>query len=57
MDDMSLFSPFGSAPSGGFYSRGGDKKEVERKGRRISTGNAWEKIGERRAREGARRWS
>lgn len=51
-DDMSLFSPFGSAPSGGFYER----KEGERKGRRISTGNAWEKIGERRARESARRW-
>lgn len=52
-DDMSLFSPFGSAPSG-FYRRDG-KSEGETN-RRISTGGAWEKIGERRAREGARRW-
>jgi hypothetical protein len=53
-DDMSAFSPFGSAPSaGGFYR----SKEVERKGRRISTGCAWEKIGERRAREGVGRWA
>lgn len=55
-DDLSLFSPFGSAPSGGFHGRAEAKIEAERKGRRISTGCAWEKIGERRAREGARGW-
>lgn len=55
-DDLSLFSLFGSAPSNsgsGFYDRAA---EGEKKGRRISTGCAWEKIGERRAREGARNW-
>lgn len=54
MDELSAFSLFGSAPSsGGFYGRG---VEGEEDGRRISTGCAWERIGERRAREGARGW-
>lgn len=54
MPDLTAFSPFGSAPSSSdFYSHA---TEIEKRGRRISTGCAWEKIGERRAREGARNW-